>query len=154
MDGKILNLLSLMEDKDNSVAYKALLELEEIAENFDVLYFNTDYFAQMVTSEKYAIKIRGFRLFCKQAKWDKDNVIDKRLNETLSVLEDDRPTVVRQALTALHDVVMYKPSLRNTIKASALNIDYFRYKDTMHSLLQKDIRELIELIDSFDEKQN
>lgn len=140
-------LLGLLEEKDISVAFEALKELEKISDTSDVLYPHINKFVSMMDSEKYVIRVRGFRLFCKQAKWDTDNLIDRNLDSALNILNDEKPTAVRQALTALQDIVLYKKKLREQIKQQVLEIDYLRYKDTMHSLIAKDIDSLLKTID-------
>jgi len=64
----------------------------------------------------------------------------------LYILNDEKPTAVRQALAALSDVVRYKPDLRGTVKKAVSDINYLRHKETMHSLIAKDIGEVLSLI--------
>lgn len=141
------DMLSMLEDKDNSTAFEALKKLEEISEDENILYPYIDKFIEMIQSDKYVIRVRGFRLFCKQAKWDVDGIINKNIKATLTILNDPKPTAVRQALSALKSVVPYKRELNNLIKEKILAIDYYQYKDTMHSLIAKDIKELIDVIE-------
>ena len=77
----------------------------------------------MVGSEKYVIRVRGFRLLCKQAKWDTKNIINANLEIALVILNDDKPTAVRQALAALQAVVCYKKELKEIIKEKISSID-------------------------------
>lgn len=140
-------LLFMLEDKDTSEAYKALQELEQISETSNALYPHIGQFITMTQSDKYVERVRGFRLLCKQAKWDTENILDKELASTLSILNDEKPTAVRQALSALHDVALHKESLHGLIRERALAIDYLKYKDTMHSLIAKDIDALLFQID-------
>lgn len=135
--------LNLLYAKDTSEAFTALKELELLSDHSDVLYPYINRFIDMVHSEKYVIRVRGFRLFCKQAQWDTSGTVDKNLSDVLVILEDDKPTAVRQALAALQDVVLYKTELQGIIKERALAIHYLRYKDTMHSLIAKDIENLL-----------
>lgn len=139
--------LYLLEDKDTSVAFEALKELEKLSDSSDALYPHINKFIAMLDSEKYVMRVRGFRLFCSQAKWDKDNVIDRNLSSALNILNDEKPTAVRQALAALQEVVLHKSNLREEIRQRLLEIDYLRYKDTMHSLIAKDIEALLKNMD-------
>ena len=141
-------MLSMLEDKDTSAAFEILKELENLSNNSNALYPYIDKFIDMTGSEKYVVRVRGFRLFCKQAKWDVNNIIDENLKDTLSILNDEKPTAVRQALTALHDLVLYKEELRDFVKERVLAIDYYKYKDTMHSLIAKDIQNLLNIIEN------
>ncbi len=136
-------LLVLLMDKDTQQAYGALQVLEQISEQSDALYSYTRQFAAMVKSEQYMLRVRGFRLFCKQARWDKEKVIDETIVQALTILQDEKPTAVRQALTALQEVVRYKPALWEPIGKAVGSVDVYRYKDSMRSLLEKDIQALL-----------
>lgn len=139
-------LVSMLEDKDTPAAYKALQRLEQISDETGLTYVYIVKFVNMINSDKYVIRVRGFRLFCKQAKWDTDNILDENIDDVLKILHDEKPTAVRQALAALSDVVRYKPELREIVKEAVSGINYLRYKNTMHSLLMKDIQGILELI--------
>lgn len=142
----IESLIGMLEEKDTSAAYKALQELEQISDETGLLYIYTEKFVNMISSDKYVIRVRGFRLFCKQAKWDRNYILDENIDTVLNILNDEKPTAVRQALAALPDVVRHKPDLRETVKKAVSDICYLRYKDTMHSLIAKDVGEVLGLI--------
>ena len=137
-------LLSMLTAKDTKQAYGAFLELERLSEETDDLYPFTEEFAEMVLDKAWAVRCRGFRLFCKQARWDGDGVIDRHLDRTLAILEDEKPTAVRQALAALLDMAPYKPELWPVIRQRVEAMDWNRYKDSMAPLIQKDIQRLLD----------
>ena len=139
-------LIQMLEDKDNTTAYKALQELESISDKSGSIYTYTEKFVSLISSDKYVFRVRGFRLFCKQARWDRNNILDENIDAALYILKDEKPTAVRQALAALADVVRYKPDLRETVKKAVSDINYLRYKDTMHSVITKDMQEVLNLI--------
>ena len=136
-------LLSLLTAKDTKQSYDAFLELERLSEESDDLYPYTERFADMVSDRAWAVRCRGFRLFCKQARWDTDGVIDCCLDRALAILEDEKPTAVRQALAALLDVVPHKPELWPVIRVRLETMDLSRYKDSMSPLIQKDMETLL-----------
>lgn len=72
-------------------------------------------FLEMIDSNKYVIRVRGFRLLCKQAKWDSENKINEKIDKILSKLDDEKPTAVRLKLKAVHDVIIYKKDLNEKI---------------------------------------
>ena len=147
-------LLLMLDSKDDRKAYGALLEMERLSEATDVFYPQTESFGLMTQSDKYAVRVRGFRLFCRQARWDREKLLDKNLGKTLRILNDDRPTAVRQALSALHEVVIYKPELRGKIREAAGRIDFLRYKESMQGLIAKDVQSLIDCIGVIGEDQD
>lgn len=140
-------MLSMLDDKDTSQAFEVLKELEKISDDSNIIYPYMPKFIEMISSEKYVIRVRGFRLFCKQARWDVCKQIDANLDMALGILGDEKPTAVRQALAALNDLVVYKKELADKVKERALATDYLRYKDTMHSLIAKDIQKLLGTIE-------
>jgi hypothetical protein len=139
--------LSLLKSKDTKEAYDSLKFLESLSDKDIILYSRCNLFFEMVNSETYVIRVRGFRLLCRQAKWDKDDIIDLLLPKCLFILNDDKPTAVRQALAALHYVVEYKPQLREFIWEQISTVDILKYnEDTMRPLIEKDIANLQKLI--------
>ena len=136
-------LLSTLTAKDTKQAYGALLELERLSEESDDLYPYTERFADMVSDRAWAVRCRSFRLFCKQARWDDDGIIDCCLDRALVILEDEKPTAVRQALAALLDMVPYKRELRPVIRARVEAMDLSCCKDSMEPLIRKDIQTLL-----------
>ena len=136
-------LLSALTAKDTKCAYGTLLELERLSDESDCLYPYTERFADMTEDRAYAVRCRGFRLFCRQARWDDGGVIDRCLDRALAILEDEKPTAVRQALAALLDVVPYKRTLWPVIRGRLEAMDLSRYKDSMSPLIQKDIQTLL-----------
>ena len=70
-------LLSMLTAKDTQQSYGTLLELEHLSEESSDLYPYTEQFAELVSNKAWAVRCRGFRLFCKQAQWDEGGVIDR-----------------------------------------------------------------------------
>ena len=140
------NMIKKLEYKDDKVAYNNLLELEKLAEKSDAIYEYFDIFLEMLDNEKSFIRVRGFRLICKNAKWDKYNKIDDSIDKILQELNDEKPTSVRQCLKGIAKIVEYKKSLNNKIKEKLLKINYLNYKDSMQGLIFKDIEKILMLI--------
>ena len=98
-----------------------------------------DDIKKMLLDEKSHIKMRGFRIICKLSKWDKDNKTNNAIESLLNVLDDEKPTIVRQCLASLNSLLLYKPDLSNKIEGKLKNMDLSKYKDSMKPLIQKDI---------------
>ncbi len=133
--------IAMLYEKDTALGYKNLLELETLSEIADSLSGYIDNFISMLDDKSNVIKVRGFRLLCKQARWDKDRKIDANIKKILLVLNDPKPTTVRQALQFLKsDVMPYKKELHKIIKESVSAIDLSRFNaNTMRPLIEKDI---------------
>lgn len=147
MTENILELLATLTGSDNRQAYAALQDLEAISRKSDQLLVKMPVFAEMVTSKRSFVRVRGFRLLCQQAKWDQEGELDCLLPVALAILADSKPTVLRQALAALHEVVKAKPQLRQLIVQQTATIDCSKFnQETMAPLIEKDIAELQQLI--------
>lgn len=135
MKEKLENLYN----KDNNSAYKTLLELEALTAESNELYSYFDNLLEMLNSDNTFIGVRGFRLICSLAKWDNENKIDKNIDVILKEIEDDKGTSVRQCLGKLNLLLLYKVELREIIENKIKNLDLSKYKDSMRSLIKKDI---------------
>lgn len=154
MTENILELLTTLTGSDNRQAYAALQDLEAISRKSDQLLAKMPVFAEMVTSKRSFVRVRGFRLLCQQAKWDQEGELDCLLPVALAILADSKPTVLRQALAALHEVVKAKPQLRQLIVQQTAAIDCSKFnQETMAPLIEKDIAELQQLIIALEENR-
>lgn len=126
-------------NKDNNSAYKTLLELEALTAESNELYSCFDNLLEMLNSDNTFIRVRGFRLICSLAKWDNENKINKNIDVILKEIEDDKGTSVRQCLGKLNLLLLYKVELREIIENKIKNLDLSKYKDSMRSLIKKDI---------------
>lgn len=131
-------------NSNNNLAYKTLLDLETITTESNELYNYFDELLSMINNDKTFIRVRGFRLICSLAKWDSENKINKNINLILTELEDEKGTSVRQCLGKINLILIYKPELSEIIENKLKLIDISRYKESMQSLIKKDIDYIIE----------
>lgn len=66
-----------MFDKNNSVAYKTLQELQKESEKTDFVYPYMDRLSDMLDSDDSYIRTRRLTSLAYNAKWDKDYKIDE-----------------------------------------------------------------------------
>ena len=90
-------------------------------------------------NEKSYTRVKGFRLICLLSKYDKDNIINKNIDYILSVLDNDKPTSIRQYLAYLLVLIDNKPELYEYIINKVNKIDLSKFKDSMSPLIEKDI---------------
>lgn len=131
-------------NKDNNTAYKTLLELETTATETNELYNYFNEFLEMLNNEKTFIRVRGFRLICSIAKWDNENKINKNIDIILSELEDEKGVSVRQCLEKINLILMYKTELTDIIENKLRGLDLSKYKESMQSLIKKDVNYILE----------
>ena len=133
---EILNILYGKETRD---IWRNFQEIESSIDKSEMLYEYFDDIKKMLLDEKSHIRMRGFRIICKLSKWDRDNKTNNAIESLLNVLDDEKPTIVRQCLASLNSLLLYKPDLSNKIESKLKNMDLAKYKDSMKPLIQKDI---------------
>lgn len=131
--------IKMLYDKDDKIAYNNLLELEiEVTESKE-LYNYFDDLLNMLKNDKTFVRVRAFRLICALAKWDNANKININIDLILNELDDDTSTSVRQCLDKLNLILIYKPELSDKIKNKLNQLDITKYKESMQSLIKRDI---------------
>ena len=137
-----MDILARLQNKNNTEAYRLLLELEGRSAASNEYYSYFESFLTLLKSKNSLVRTRGFRLICAQAQWDVEDKIEKNLDTLLSMLEDEKPIAVRQSLAALHQVVLYQPHLIEKIEEKLKAMDLSKYKDSMRPLIEKDVEAL------------
>lgn len=142
----VAQAFEFLHEKDNSIAYKVLQELQEISEKTNLVYPFMDKLGDMLDSDSSYIRTRALTLIAYNARWDKDCKIDEVIGTYLEHITDGRPITARQCIKLLPVIAKDKPELRGDIIKALRNADVSTYSDSMRSLVRKDIAEtLIEI---------
>ena len=141
------NIIEELQDKDDKKAYALSKKIGAKSAASDEYYSYFDEFIGLLTAKSSYVRARGFCLCCAQARWDENGKLERALPSMLKLLNDEKPTVVRQCLKALHEVVLYRPELCDAIKAEVEIIDISKYKDSMSPLIKKDMDELLKILE-------
>ncbi|NMA85389.1 MAG: SufBD protein [Epulopiscium sp.] len=137
-----------MNSYDNQ-AYQCLKQLKDKSSHSAEVYEFFDTFAEMLSNTNSYIRTRGIVLIAANAKWDVDYKIDEIIDEYLKHIVDDKPITARQCIKALPSIVKYKPDLKNDIENALHRANPSRYKESMQSLIFKDIQKSLEDIRNF-----
>ena len=135
-----------MFDKNNTVAYKALQELQKESEETDCVYPYMDRLSEMLDSDNSYIRTRGLALIAYNAKWDKDYKIDEIIDNYLKHITDIKPITARQCIKLLPIIAKYKPELRNDVFSALHQANVYIYDDSMQPLVYKDIQKALKEI--------
>ena len=135
-----------LRDKDDKAAYEYSKLLGAESAQSDKYLPMIPQFADMLEDKSSYVRVRGFILICNQARWAKDGQIADAFDRMRVLLYDSKPTVVRQCLLALHEVVLYRSELAEMIIDAVNHIDVSKYKESMSPLIKKDIDELMKVL--------
>lgn len=138
--------ISKLTDKNEMAAYEYCKQVVVESAQSDEHFGSIDELASLLSDKNSYIRTRGFGLICSQARWDKDGKIKSVWDKMIPLLNDPKPTVVRQCLASLHEVVLYLPEMTDNIFAAIKGIDLSKYKDSMSPLIKKDAEELLKII--------
>ena len=132
-------IFNIFYGKETWDIWRKFQEIESSIDESKLLYEFFDDIKKMLLDEKSYIKMRGFRIICKLSKWDNDNKINNIIDILLQVLDDEKPTIVRQCLSSLNNLLLYKIELSEKVENKLKKLDLSKYKDTMKPLIKKDI---------------
>ena len=135
-----------MFDKNNTVAYKALQELQKESEETDCVYPFIDRLSDMLDSDNSYIRTRGLTLLAYNAKWDKEYKVEEIIDEYLKHITDVKPITARQCIKLLPIIAKHKPELKNDILSALNKANISIYDHSMQPLVNKDIQKALKEI--------
>lgn len=136
----------LLFDKKNTVAYKALQDLQRKSEETDCVYAYMDRLGDMLDSDNSYIRTRGLTLIAYNARWDRNNKIDEIIDGYLKNITDVKPITARQCIKLLPMIAKDKPELGKDICLALERADISFYDDSMQPLVYKDIQKALKEI--------
>lgn len=137
-----MTIMNKLKDKDDKEAYACLKEMLQESESSDQYYYLLKEFIVLTEDERSYVRVRGFLLACAQYRWDKEGILKKNLDVLLTMLDDEKPSAVRQCLKGLMDVVGIDQEIDAQIEKKLERMNLRKYKESMSSLIEKDIRNL------------
>lgn len=139
----VVEIFELLFDKNNKIAYKALLELQKASEETNCIYLYMDRLSSMLDNDNSYIRTRGLTLIAYNAKWDEDYKIDEIIDKYLQHITDVKPITARQCIKLLPIIAKHKPELRNDILSALHKANICIYDSSMQSLVYKDIQKAV-----------
>ena len=139
-------ILRKLTDRDDKTAYEFAKQLSVESTGSDRYLAMIPMFAELHQDKSSYVRTRAFILICNQARWANDGQLVAVFDQMCLLLNEPKPTVVRQCLSALREVVLFRPELSDKIENALTEIDVSKYKDSMSSLILKDVEELRNLL--------
>lgn len=136
---ELLQLIELLNEKDNTKRYQAYLLLQYRSAQYDDVYPFWDIFAEKLKSKNSYQRNIGVNLIAENTKWDRENKLDEMMDQYLLLLHDEKPITIRQCIQALNKIVPYKKYLHSKIADELMEINISEVKETMRKLVLLDI---------------
>lgn len=147
------DIIQMLTAKDEKEAYETAKKIVNASKQSPEYYPYLEEIASLLNNKKSYVRTRAFILCCSQARWDTNGKLKDLFPKMVPLLHDEKPTVVRQSLNALREMIEFCPKLRDEIKKELELIDLSGYKDSMTPLIQKDIGEVMKLLAETAEKE-
>ncbi|EOH95504.1 hypothetical protein [Enterococcus pallens] len=141
LESEIQEVLAAKDTKDALQRFKNLEE--QCSEKREMYQYWPLYLAGL-KGQRSCNRARGFKLIMKTVKWDKQQQLDKYLPEILAVLDDEKSITVRQCIPYLRELLEVRPELRPLIIRKLEQLELSKYKESMQSLIARDIANLLE----------
>jgi hypothetical protein len=135
----------VINEKAGQVGLEALLKLYFRSDISDDLYPYIDTFIELLDSKDSVKRSRAIFMVSINAKWDKENKIDKNIDKFLSHVEDEKSIISRQCIKCLQNIIPYKRNLKEKIENKLRSINYNSYTENMKELLFEDVTEVLKL---------
>lgn len=117
---------------------KIIQESRESEEWYD--YFQD--FVPLLRHPKSLVRNRALTILASNAQWDTENRFDQLLSEYLSHITDEKPITARVCIQTLPELAQAKPQYIPVILRTLEEAELSKYKDSMRSLIEKDIQEV------------
>lgn len=141
-----MELREILCAKDTKGSYALFLELEKQAGESPELFQEYPLYLEMLSHPSSYLRVRGFRMLCAAAKWDSDGILARHLPAILALLEDEKPTAVRQCLAVLPGLLQGRPELADPIRRKLSCLDLTGYRDSMQPLIRRDVEAVLKKI--------
>ena len=136
--------IPMLTSKDDKAACAYAEKIISESRESDAWYDCFDEFASLLNHPKSLVRNRALNILAANVQWDDENRFDGILPDYLSHITDEKPITARQCVKALAEVGQAKPQYIPEILSALQSTDLSQYKDSMRSLIEKDIRETIE----------
>ena len=140
------NLVANLTLKDDKYACAIADKIISESQDTDEWYGYFDTFASLLNHPKSLVRNRALHILAANAQWDDNNRFDTILSEYLSHITDEKPITARQCIKALAQVGMAKPQYIPRILSCFHDADLSKYKESMRSLIEKDMEETERLL--------
>ena len=135
------DIVSKLTAKDDKYACAFADKIIAESRETDRWYEYFDDFAALLDHPKSLVRNRALYILAANAQWDGENRFDAVIADFLSHITDEKPITARQCIKALAQVGSAKPQYIPEILSRLRSADLSKYKDSMGSLIEKDIAE-------------
>ena len=141
-------LVERLNAKEDQIRYPAFLLLRARSAFCADVYPYWDTLAEKLENANSYQRSIGAMLLAANARWDTQGRMRACLGRFLALLNDEKPTTIRQCAQSLTEVASAQPALAGDIIAALIGVDLLQIKETMRKLVLSDFLETLLFIRS------
>ena len=135
------DIIEELTSKDDKHAFAIMDKIVSESMDTDKWYKYFDDFASLLNHPKSLVRNRALHILAANACWDKESRFDSIISDFLTHVTDEKPITARQCIKVLAQVGVAKPQYIQRILSCFQQADLSIYKDSMRSLIEKDMVE-------------
>jgi hypothetical protein len=146
-DANISFLVETLNEKDDKLRYNAFLLLQASSRQFPSVYEFWDELEKKLDSDNSYQRSLGLMLIAENVRWDKKNRFSEKIRKYLSCCMDEKFITARQTIQGLEIILNATDKFNDMIKQKLANLQLSQYKENQQKLLNKDIANVLKIID-------
>jgi hypothetical protein len=139
-------LFGMLNEKDDKVRYNAFLLLQSNSKETPFVYEYWGELEKKLGSDNSYQRSLGIMLIAENVKWDKDGKFNKTISKYLGCCNDEKFITARQTIQGLEIILKATDKFNDEIKQSLANLPLSQYKENQQKLLNKDISNILKII--------
>ena len=140
--------MDILASKDDEYAYAYAKKIVSESRESDCWYSFFDEFIKLLEHPKSLVRNRAIYIIAANARWDSENRLDAIIDEDLKHTVDINPITARECIRSLVEIGKAKPKLVDKILETLNDADLSQYRDSMRPLIEKDIKEAVDALNS------
>lgn len=140
------DIIAALTSKNNKFACAYAENIISESHETDTWYDCFYEFAALLNHSNSLVRNRALFILAANAQWDDENRFDDIMSEYLLHITDEKPITARQCIKALAEVGQAKSQLIPKILEALYDADLSCYKESMRSLIEKDINATIRML--------
>jgi len=146
------NMIAKLTSKDDKYACALADKIISESHDTDEWYEYFDEFATLLNHPKSLVRNRVLHILAANAQWDGENRFDAIISDFLTHITDEKPITARQCIKALAQVGLAKPQYISKILMHFREADLSKYKDSMRTLIEKDMAETERVLKTYNKR--
>jgi hypothetical protein len=144
----IILLVETLNEKDDTLRYKAFLLLQSNSRVFPFVYKYWNELEKKLESENSYQRSLGIMLIAENVRWDKEGKFSRIISKYIGCCNDEKFITARQTIQGLGTISEATDRFDEDIKQGLSKMQFSKYKYNQQKILNKDVANVQKIISS------